>query len=186
MQPVPDTRSERFDRHAQRAFTLVELVMVVTIIGIVAAIAVPRMSTASQHAMATALQASMESVRTAIDCYYAEHDRYPGYDPANGSADGDYFIKQLTMYSNAAGQVSATPTGLYIYGPYLRKPFPMNPTNQLSDVYVKATPTDANPSKGSVGWIAVLSHGYFGISAEDVELDEIVIKPGDRPQFDLR
>jgi prepilin-type N-terminal cleavage/methylation domain-containing protein len=185
MRPVPGLLSARIDGHAQRAFTLVELVMVVTIMGIVAAIAVPRMSNATQRAQAAALQASVESVRSAIDCYYAEHNSYPGYDPANGSPSGGYFVNQLTMYSNATGQVSATLTGPYFYGPYLRKPFPVNPTNKLSNVYVKATPSVPDPADGSVGWIAVLSHGYFGISAVDAELEIIIIKPGDRPRLEL-
>ena len=41
---------------------------------------------------------------------------------------------------------------------------------------VLATPSGANPADGSVGWIAVLSHGYFGIHATDAELDDIGVK----------
>jgi len=44
---------------------------------------------------------------------------------------------------------------------------------------VKAAPADADPAEGSVGWVAVLSHGYFGISATDSELDTIDTGSGD-------
>jgi type II secretory pathway pseudopilin PulG len=150
--------------------------MVVTIIGIVAAIAVPRLSNATTRASANVLQATLTNVRKAIDCYYAEHDKYPGYDPNSGAADGDQFVNQLLMYSNAKGETNATYGYPYIFGPYLRAPFPANPTNRLRTVHVKATPADASPPKGSVGWVAVLSHGFFGISATDSALDRVGIE----------
>ena len=173
----------------QRAFTLVELVMVVVIIGIVSAIAVPRMSSTATHASANAMQATLMNVRTAIECFYAEHNRYPGYDPANGSANGDHFVKQLTMYSDASGNSNATHSATYKFGPYLRKPFPVNLANNLATVYVKATRTAASPADGSVGWVAVLATGDFGVSATDTELEKIGVmeelgKAGARLQID--
>ncbi len=162
-------------RRARPAFSLVELVMVVTIIGIIAAIAVPRMSNATTRASANALQATLTNVRKAIDCYYAEHSKYPGYNPSSGLPDGDDFINQLLKYSDLKGRTQPTHGYPYIYGPYLRAPFPRNPTNDLTDVHVKATPGEADPIDGSVGWVAVLSHGYFGISASGVDLVQIGI-----------
>lgn len=166
-------------RPEQRAFTLVELVMVVTIIGIVAAIAVPRVTSASKNASAHAMQATLSSVRTAIDCYYAEHGRYPGYVAGTDTPDDAQFVSQLTKYSNAGGTTNGTVTPEFVYGPYLRTPFPKNPTNNLDTVHVKAAPSDADPAAGSAGWVAVLSHGYFGISATDADLEDIgIIKVG--------
>ncbi len=158
------------------AFTLVELVMVVTIISIVAAIAVPRVSTAASRASGNALEATIANVRMAVDTFYAEHGRYPGYNAATGLPDNNAFADQLLLYSNAQGATSATYGYPYIYGPYLRAPFPKNPTNTLDTVQVKASPGDADPSEGSVGWVAVLSHGFFGISATAVDLTDIGIK----------
>lgn len=165
-------------RSRHRAFTLVELVIVVTIIGIVAAIAVPRMSSTATHATANAVQATLMSVRTAIDCFYAEHNKYPGYDPANGAPDGVNFVKQLTMFSDATGNPNATRSSTFKYGPYLRSPFPVNPANNLATVQVKKLRTDPNPADGSVGWVAVLADGDFGVSATDAQLDRIgVVEP---------
>ncbi len=161
------------------AFTLVELVMVVTIIGIIAAIAVPRLSSASANASAHALEATLATVRKAIDCYYAEHGSFPGYDPSNGSPDGDSFVDQLVMYSDSRGNTQAAYGTPFIYGPYVRKPFPANPTNLLRTVHVKAQVLDPDPADGSVGWVAVLSTGDFGISATDGDLDEIGILEGE-------
>ncbi|MGD2108925.1 MAG: prepilin-type N-terminal cleavage/methylation domain-containing protein [Phycisphaerae bacterium] len=168
------SRSRRSKSARRPAFSLVELVMVVTIIGIIAAIAVPRMSQASTRATANALQATLSNVRKAIDVYYAEHGKYPGYTPGTNAPDGDAFVDQLTMYSDGSGATSATYGKPYVYGPYLRKPFPKNPMNLLDTVHVKAGPADADPADGTVGWVAVLSHGYFGISATNDELDDVL------------
>ena len=172
------SHSTRSARRRRGAFSLVELVMVVTIIGVIAAIAVPRMSQATSRASANALQATLANVRKSIDMYYAEHGKYPGYLPGTNTPDGLAFVKQLTTYSSITGAGSASYGDPYFYGPYLRAPFPTNPTNNLNTVQVKATPADADPAPGSVGWVAVLSHGYFGISASDTGLEEIgIVEP---------
>lgn len=149
--------------------------MVVTIIGIIAAIAAPRMSNTSSQATSNAVQATITNVRTAIDCYYAEHNRYPGYDPTTFAASSTQFVNQLTEYSDKEGKTNATKTSVYKYGPYLRPPFTTNPINHLNTVHVKATKAAANPPDGSVGWVAVLSDGDFGVSASDGQLDDIGI-----------
>ena len=151
--------------------------MVVVIIGIIAAIAVPRVAGASKRATANALLETVENVRTAIDCYYAEHDRYPGYNVASGLREHAAFPQQLMLYTSPDGTSNATPSLVYNRGPYLRTPFPANPFNKLSTVYVKALPSDPDPGAGTYGWVAVLSHGYFGVLADDTQLEDVGIDP---------
>lgn len=158
---------------SRRAFSLAELVMVVIIIGLISAIAVPRISRAAYASRATALQGSLVNVRKAIDAYYAEHSRYPGQHPVSGVPDGTYFVNQLVQYSDENGNTSATYGGAFKFGPYLRAPFPANPSNGLRTVHVKATPTSAGLAVGSVGWVAVLLDGAFGVSMSDGDLDVI-------------
>lgn len=162
-------------RLGARAFSLVELVIVVVIIGIVAAIAVPRISSGATSASANALEATITNVRKAIDIYYAEHGSYPGYNPSDGSPDGTRFQNQLLMYSDDKGNTNVGRTAAYRFGPYLRAPFPKNPSNKLDSVHVKATEAAPSPADGSVGWVAVLSNGDFGISATSADLDRLGI-----------
>ncbi len=155
----------------RRSFSLVELVIVVVIIGIIAAIAVPRYSRATASATEAYLSSTIGTVRRAIELYYAEHDRYPGYNPTGGGPDDAMFVKQLTEYSDFDGNTQATHGSPYIYGPYIRPPFPDNPFNKLNDVKVLADPS-GSVAAGSTGWVAILSNGDFRINADQDDFDD--------------
>ena len=157
-----------------RAFSLVEMVLVVVIIGIIAAIAIPRMTQGSARARATALVETIDAVERAIDYYYAEHGRYPGYDPDTDAASDEMFVKQLLQYTDREGNVAASPSATYLYGPYLQRPFPTNPFNELATVKVKANHTGGTVA--STGWIAYLDDGEFEINATETQLESIYTK----------
>ncbi len=127
-------------RYHRRAFSLVELVIVVVIIGIIAAIAIPRMSRGAAGAADSALSANLAILRNAISLYEQEHG---GAFPVETT-----FEDQLTKYTDDQGAVSATKTGNYIYGPYLKAvpPCPVGP--QKGKVGVAATGSETT----SDGW----------------------------------
>lgn len=69
-------------RAAHNAFTLIEVLIVVLILGILAAVAVPKFSTASDDARTAATQSTLAGVRSAIATYrtgavIAGDDPYP-------------------------------------------------------------------------------------------------------------
>jgi len=64
-------------KNAQRGFTLIELIVVVTIIGILAAVAVSNVRFAQQKAREAALRDDLFEMRKAIDNYYADKQKYP-------------------------------------------------------------------------------------------------------------
>ena len=62
---------------SQKGFSLIELIVVVTIIGILASIALVNVRTAQRKARESALRANLFEMRKAIDNFYADKQRYP-------------------------------------------------------------------------------------------------------------
>ena len=65
----------RLQRH--QGFTLVELLIVVAVIGIIAAIAVPNLLTAIQRAKLNKTVANLSALRTALGTYLVDQGYYP-------------------------------------------------------------------------------------------------------------
>jgi general secretion pathway protein G len=63
-------------RHSS-AFTLVEMLLVITIIGILAALVIPKMVGRSEQARQAAAHADLSSVKTALDAFEVDNGYYP-------------------------------------------------------------------------------------------------------------
>lgn len=95
-----------------RGFSLIELTIVVVILGLIAAIAVPRLTSASANASINAMKADLVLLLKAIEHYAAEHGgNYP---------HADKVTAQLTQYSDLDGNTAESRDGTHIYGPYVR------------------------------------------------------------------
>lgn len=66
-----------FVRGARHAFTLVEMLLVITIIGILAAIVIPKMVGRSEQAREAAAKADISSIKTALDAFEVDNGFYP-------------------------------------------------------------------------------------------------------------
>jgi prepilin-type N-terminal cleavage/methylation domain-containing protein len=98
---------------ARHGFSLIELVVVVVIVGLLAAVAIPRFGTAAVGASDAALTENLSMVRRAIDLYHAEHG---GLYPAATTLEA-----QLVGYTDDLGTVRSNPSAAAPYGPYLRR-----------------------------------------------------------------
>lgn len=137
-------------RHA--AFSLIELLIVVGIIGILGAMVVPRFSDAARTSRENVLKESLRTMRGQIKLYTAQHNQQPpGYPPGNDStATAEAFKQQMTSHTNTAGAVG---TGSeHKLGPYVRS-IPENPINGLSTVRVINGPLFPTEPAGTHGWV---------------------------------
>lgn len=74
----------------EKGFTLVELLVVVLILGALAAIAIPRISQSAETAKINACKTNVDLINSQIELYFAQEGEWPG----NVNAlfgDSDYF-----------------------------------------------------------------------------------------------
>ena len=141
---------------SKKAFTLVELMLVITILGILGALVLPTFQGHIIQAKETAAKDNLKVIRTQIEIYKMNHDGIPpGY--INGSeAPTALLALQFTATTTITGAVSPSTiqAGAYVNGPYIKK-LPENPYNKLSTIaYVaQATAFSAAVDGTSSGWL---------------------------------
>ena len=60
-------------KRMRRAFTLIEILIVVVILGILAAIVIPQFTDASQEAMESSLLTQLQTIRSQIELYNVQN-----------------------------------------------------------------------------------------------------------------
>jgi prepilin-type N-terminal cleavage/methylation domain-containing protein len=76
---------------SRRGFSLMELLAVVTILGIIAAIIVPRVTVSSDTAKAKVNAHSKATINAAVERWYMEQGAWPANDLSDIGADANYF-----------------------------------------------------------------------------------------------
>jgi general secretion pathway protein G len=138
---------------SRNGFTLVELLIVVIILGILAAIVIPQFSDASSEAKYNSLTSNLATIRSQIQLYKVQHN---GLLPGGGSAS---VTDSLTKYTTVDGSLAATQApGAGVYGPYLQQ-IPKNPYNS-SDKAATIT-NDGTLGDNSGGWEFNTTTGAF-------------------------
>ena len=123
-----------------RAFTLVEIMIVVVLLGVLAAIVIPVMASSGNAARSSALATDLSLLRRFMLVYKSQHlEVPPGYPDGDTTANptNAAFEAQATLSSNASSTTAAIGTAGFKYGPYLSK-IPENPFNGLSTVQMLA------------------------------------------------
>ena len=140
----------------RKGFTLVEILIVVIILGILAAVVIPQFTEASNDAREAAMASDLQTVRSQIELYKVQHlEKTPDIDES-GVADTANFTVRLTGKTDSDGKVNAAGA----FGPYLHK-FPSNP-------FVSGATSDdltfgavVCPGDGTSGWYFRTDTGKF-------------------------
>jgi len=133
--PTLQSKRCRPYRHGERGFTLVEILVVITIIGIIMALVGPRVLNYLAESKVKAAKIQIESLSSALDLYYLDVGRYPS------TSEG------LAALARQPGGVQAW------NGPYLRSG--AVPNDPWGHSYVYRSP-------GEHGSFDIVSHGAHG------------------------
>ncbi len=146
-----------FGKQIQRGFTLVELLIVVIILAILAAIVVPQFSATTDDAKLAAVDSTLANMRSAIDLYFQQHGEYPGDLTAvpsaactgtsgtgtggAGAQGSTALLQQLANYTDLnGGACSVKDATNHKFGPYIKKPtIPAEPFTESATIEVITT-----------------------------------------------
>lgn len=131
-------------RHS--AFTLIELVVVILILGILAGVAAPKLLNTSGTATDNGLRQTLSVIRDAVELYAAKN---AGSLPPCTSSGADF---KLALAD------------------YLRGEFPLSPVG-VADSAVKPTTGSSTTADGLTGWMFNTTNGTFICNATTTSSD---------------
>ena len=149
----------------RKAFTLVEILIVVVILGILAAIVVPQFTNATQDAQAGNIQAQLDTLNNQIELFRARANVYPG--PGGTTMVGYDWLSMINADPAAPGGPF---TGGYL------KSVPKNPYNQGVTI---AASGSANCAFGGDGWTwGPNANGILVLGATNYDEDSGTVTQG--------
>lgn len=134
----------------RRAFTLIEVLIVVAVMAIVAATVVPAFFSSTSDVKSSVTQYNATVLQTQIDLYMAHHY-------GNAPSVATRSLPQLLASTNATGE-SGEKGPDYPFGPYVADDMPLNAFTESNTVYPVAT-FPAEFKGWDTGWLYHQSSG---------------------------
>ena len=106
------------NRNAQRAFTLIEILIVVVILGILAAIVIPQFTDASQEAQRSSVVSQLQTIRGQVELFRVQMPAIaaawdPTVDGWDALVDNDYLqADPVNPYTNSSSVAAAAAVGV--------------------------------------------------------------------------
>ncbi|MCX5661740.1 MAG: prepilin-type N-terminal cleavage/methylation domain-containing protein [Planctomycetota bacterium] len=151
--------------HRTKGFTLVEILIVVVILGILAAIVIPQFTNASESAKSSSLVSQLQTIRSQLELYQVQHN---GSYPTLAQLWGN-----MTTKTNSDGSTTGTPT----LGPYLQQ----SPTNALQGVSAVVVST-ATPT-ATTGWLYDASTGSIKAAVPAAKFTALGLSSNDATSY---
>jgi type IV pilus assembly protein PilA len=168
-----------------KGFTLIELMIVVAIIGILAAIAIPNYLNYQMKAKTSEAKSNLGAITTAETAFAAEHDAYadcepaPTGAPASGDTDGSKY-----SWASPGGQgfslIGFEPSGdvyyVYAVGPQSAMTNATGTGGMTNDpnTIASGTATSLDPSTGDVTDGISMSDGICITAGSDLDDNDVV------------
>jgi general secretion pathway protein G len=129
--------------HSRRAFTLIELLLVLVILAVLAAVVVPRLTGRVEAARRAGTISDISNIKTALDVYETDIGRYPTTDEGLAA-----------LLTNSVNDPKWA-------GPYITKP----PTDKWGNAYEYVCPGTDDPTSFDLS-----SNGPNGIAGDDDDI----------------
>ena len=155
-------------RQRKTGFTLVEILIVVVILGILAAVVIPQFTNASQDARANSLVTQLQTVRSQLELFQIQHNgNYP-------TLDDTWAIMTTMSFAGETGPAAGTATtaDLDRLGPYLQQP----PANTFAPDGVDPVTVAAD---NSAAWQYDAAAGTIFAVVEQANIDDMGLSLSD-------
>ena len=133
-----------YTKRARQAFSLIELMIVIVIMAVLAAIIIPKFQDQSRRSKEAALKSDLSQVRTAIATFQADTGYYPKLltDLAVTSAPAQGYDTTAALQSIVAANW---------HGPYINGTVPNDPVSGSAFTYTVTAPGVGNVTSSATG-----------------------------------
>lgn len=158
----------------QRAFTIVELLIVIVVIGILAAITIVAYNGVQSRARDAERQTEMKTIEKALEMYNADNGGYPtcsGTTYVAGNAAGGCSTASLASalvpkYLNAIpADPKSSGNDIYQYAFGFQKSSATTYSNNLSNNYITGMHLETVTGNVNGGWVSPAYYNYLGGSS---------------------